>query len=174
MICQKAGENSDLESSHGMIPRPQPRSVDRCSGLEYLQAIVDRRLPRPLIGQLMRFDFLTVEPGRAVFACELDESAYNPIGVIHGGLVCTLLDSVAGRALHSTLPAGKGYTSDDIKVNYLRAVRLSSGRLTTTGTVVKAGSRIGFAEGVVTDSSGALVATASSTLITFDTNDASR
>jgi uncharacterized protein (TIGR00369 family) len=144
------------------------------SGLEYLQAIVDRRLPPPPMGQVMRFDFLSVEPGRVVFACELDESAYNPIGVVHGGLVCTLLDSVAGCALHSTLPAGKGYTSVEIKVNYLSAVRLSSGLLMATGTVVKAGRRVGFTEGVVTDSSGTLVATASSTLIIFDTKDASR
>jgi uncharacterized protein (TIGR00369 family) len=155
-------------------PAPTAALGASMSGLEYLQAIVDRRLPPPPMGQVMRFEFLAVEPGRVVFACEPDESAYNPIGVVHGGLVCTLLDSVAGCALHSTLPAGKGYTSVEIKVNYLRAVRLSSGLLTATGNVVKAGSRVGFTEGVVTDSSGALVATASSTLIIFDTNDASR
>ena len=109
-----------------------------------------------------------VEAGRVSFTCRPDESAYNPIGAIHGGLVCTLLDSVLGCALHSTLPQGKGYTSIEIKVNYLKAVRLSSGRLTATGTVVKAGSRVGFTEGVVTDAAGAVVATASSTLLVFD------
>lgn len=82
--------------------------------------------------------------------------------------MCTLLDSVTGCAIHSTLPQGKGYTSVEIKVNYLKAVRLNSGVLTATGTVVKAGSRVGFAEGVVTDASGAVVATASSTLLVFD------
>ena len=104
-----------------------------------------------------------------VFTCRPDESAYNPIGAVHGGLVCTLLDSVTGCALHSTLPQGKGYTSVEIKVNYLKAVRLNSGLLTATGTVVKSGSRVGFAEGVVTDESGgAVVATATSTLLVFD------
>jgi uncharacterized protein (TIGR00369 family) len=155
-------------------PAPTAALGASMSGLDYLQAIVDRRLPPPPMGQVMRFEFLAVEPGRVVFACELDDSAYNPIGVVHGGLVCTVLDSVAGSALHSTLPAGKGYTSVEIKVNYLRAVRLSSGLLTATGTVVKAGSRVGFTEGVVTDSSGTAVATASSTLIIFDTKDVSR
>jgi uncharacterized protein (TIGR00369 family) len=106
--------------------------------------------------------------GRVVFTCQPDESAYNPIGAIHGGVVCTLLDSVAGCALHSTLPVGKGYTSVEIKVNYLKAVRLGSGLLTATGTVVKSGARVGFTEGTVTDESGALVATASSTLLIFD------
>src|SRR6202045_4058676 len=127
MLCEKAGEHSDLESSHGAIPRQTSAVGASMSGLDYLQAIVDRRLPPPPMGQVMRFEFLAVEPGRVVFACELDDPAYNPIGVVHGGLVCTVLDSVAGSALHSTLPAGKGYTSVEIKVNYLRAVPLSSG-----------------------------------------------
>jgi uncharacterized protein (TIGR00369 family) len=113
-------------------------------------------------------DIASADPGRVVFTCEPDESAYNPIGAVHGGLVCTLLDSVTGCAIHSTLPQGKGYTSVEIKVNYLKAVQLSSGLLTATGTVVKSGSRVGFAEGVITDASGAAVATASSTLLVFD------
>jgi uncharacterized protein (TIGR00369 family) len=75
---------------------------------------------------------------------------------------------VTGCAVHTTLPQGKGYTSIEIKVNYLKAVRLNSGLLTATGTVVKAGSRVGFAEGVVIDASGAVVATATSTLLIFD------
>lgn len=110
----------------------------------------------------------SVEHGRVEFTCDPDESAYNPIGVVHGGLVCTLLDSVAGCALHSTLPAGRGYTSIEIKVSYLKAVTTRSGTLSAVGTVVKAGARVGFTEGVVTDASGAVVATASSTLLVFD------
>ena len=75
---------------------------------------------------------------------------------------------MAGCALHSALPQGKGYTSVEIKVNYLKAVRLTSGLLTATGTVVKSGARVGFTEGAVIDESGALVATATSTLLIFD------
>ena len=138
------------------------------AGVDYLQAMIDGELPPPPISGLLQFDVMSAEPGRVVFTCRPDESAYNPIGAIHGGLVCTLLDSVTGCAVHSTLPQGKGYTSVEIKVNYLKAVRLSSGVLTATGTVVKSGSRVGFAEGVVTDASGAVVATATSTLLIFD------
>jgi uncharacterized protein (TIGR00369 family) len=116
----------------------------------------------------MQFDLVSADPGRVVFSCRPDESVYNPIGAVHGGLVCALLDSVLGCALHSTLPLGRGFTSVEIKVNYLKAVRLSSGPLTATGTVVKSGTRVGFTEGVVTDASGAAVATASSTLLVFD------
>ncbi len=138
------------------------------AGVDYLQAMVDGDLPQAPISGLLQFGVVSAEPGRVVFTCQPDESAYNPIGAIHGGLVCTLLDSVTGCAVHSTLPQGKGYTSVEIKVNYLKAVRLSSGVLTATGTVVKSGSRVGFAEGVVTDASGAVVATATSTLLIFD------
>jgi uncharacterized protein (TIGR00369 family) len=117
---------------------------------------------------LIQMDLTEAEPGRVVFVCTPDEAAYNPIGAVHGGLVCTLLDSACGCALHSTLPQGKGYTSVEIKVNYLKPVRASSGELTAVGTLVKAGSRVGFTEGVVTDASGAVVATATSTLLVFD------
>lgn len=149
-------------------PGPSTAKGLTMAGLDYLQAIVDGDLPQPPIAGLMQFGIARVEHGRVEFTCLPDESAYNPIGAIHGGLICTLLDSVTGCAVHSTLPQGKGYTSVEIKVNYLKAVRLSSGELTATGTVVKAGSRVGFAEGTVTDASGAVVATASSTLLIFD------
>jgi uncharacterized protein (TIGR00369 family) len=149
-------------------PGPSTAKGLTMAGVDYLRAMADGELPAPPIAGLMRFEITSADPGRVVFTCEPDESAYNPIGAVHGGVVCTLLDSVTGCAIHSTLPAGKGYTSVEIKVNYLKAVRLGSGVLTATGTVVKAGSRVGFAEGVVTDAGGAVVATATSTLLVFD------
>lgn len=149
-------------------PGPSTATGLSMAGVNYLQAMIDGELPPPPINGLMQFDIVSAEPGRVVFTCLPDESAYNPIGAIHGGLVCTLLDTVAACALYSTLPRGKGFTSVEIKVSYLKAVRLSSGLLTATGTVVKSGARVGFAEGVVTDATGALVATASGTLLVFD------
>ncbi|GAA2547730.1 PaaI family thioesterase [Mycolicibacterium diernhoferi] len=137
-------------------------------GLDYLRAMRDGALPPPPIAALMQTEIVEAEHGRVVFTCSPDESVYNPIGSVHGGLVCTLLDSVLGCALHSTLPQGKGYTSVEIKVNYLKAVRLTSGLLTATGSVVKSGARVGFTEGSITDEYGAVVATASSTLLIFD------
>jgi uncharacterized protein (TIGR00369 family) len=137
-------------------------------GIDYLKAMIARELPPPPMARLMQFDLVDVEPGKVVVTCEPDASMYNPNGAIHGGLVCTVLDSVAGLALLSTLPAGKGYTSIEIKVNYLKPVRLDAGPLSATGTVVKSGARVGFTEGVVTDASGKVVATATSTLLIFD------
>jgi uncharacterized protein (TIGR00369 family) len=149
-------------------PGPSTAKGLTMAGVDYLRAMANGELPQPPIAGLMRFAIVSADPGRVVFTCQPDESAYNPIGAVHGGLVCTLLDSVTGSAMQSMLPQGKGYTSVEIKVNYLKAVRLSSGLLTATGTVVKAGSRVGFAEGVITDASGAVVATATSTLLVFD------
>ena len=149
-------------------PGPTTAKGLAMAGVNYLRAMRDGELPPAPIAGLLQFEIAEVDPGRVVFTCVPDESAYNPIGAIHGGLLCTLLDSVTGCAVHSTLPQGKGYTSVEVKVNYLKAVRLNSGLLTATGTLVKSGSRVGFAEGVVTDASGAVVATATSTLLIFD------
>jgi uncharacterized protein (TIGR00369 family) len=137
------------------------------SGLEYLQAMIAGRIPAPPIVRLMGFEFESVSEGRASFSVVPHESQYNPIGTVHGGLVCTLLDSVAGCAGQSTLPKGMGYTSLEIKVSYLRPVLASSGKLTAVGTVTKPGRRAAFVDATVVDSEGKLVATASSTLLIF-------
>ncbi|HET6391736.1 MAG TPA: PaaI family thioesterase [Blastococcus sp.] len=137
------------------------------SGLATMEAIRDGELPPPPIAMLMQMGVTALEEGRVEFTCELDESVYNPIGVVHGGLVCTLLDTVAGCAVHTTLPAGVGYTSIELKVNYLRAVHTTSGPLTAVGRVVKPGRRVAFAEGEVRDAAGRTVATASSSLLVF-------
>jgi uncharacterized protein (TIGR00369 family) len=137
------------------------------SGLETLQAIRDGVLPPAPIAALVQMGITGLEEGRVEFTCDLDESVYNPIGVVHGGLVCTLLDTVAGCAVHTTLPAGVGYTSIELKVNYLRAVHATSGPLTAIGRVVKPGRRVAFAEGEVLDAAGRTVATASSSLLVF-------
>ena len=138
------------------------------AGCDYLQAMVDGRVPPPPISGLMQFTAVRVADGEVEFRCTPDESAYNPIGVVHGGLVCTLLDSVTGCAVHSTLPVGTGYTSLEIKVSYLRPVRAGQGELTALGRVTRRGRRASFAEGQVLDADGKLVATASSTLLVFE------
>jgi uncharacterized protein (TIGR00369 family) len=143
-------------------------SAASMSGLEYWRAVTDGHLPPPPIAELFQMGVIEAEHGRVAFTCTPDASMYNPLGGVHGGAVCTLLDTATACALHTTLPAGVSYTSVEIKVNYLKAVTVDSGTLAAVGTVVKAGSRIGFAEGSITDASGKLVATATSTLLIFD------
>lgn len=130
------------------------------SGLEYLQAMADGLLPPPPIAQTLNFGLGKASEGEVWFTCTPDESVYNPIGSVHGGLMCTLLDSVIGCAVHSTLPAGVGYTSIELKVNYLRGVTATSGELTAHGWVTKPGRRVAFADGDVRDAHGKVVATA--------------
>lgn len=143
-------------------------TVASMSGLAYWRAVADGQLPPPPIGELFSMRVTDLANGRIEFTCTPDASMYNPLGLVHGGVVCTLLDTATGCALHTTLPEGVAYTSVEIKVNYLKAVTVASGPLTAVGTVVKAGSRVGFAEASARDAAGKRVATASSTLLIFE------
>ncbi len=134
-------------------------------GRAYLQAIADGELPPPPIASLLAFRITAVGDGEAAFAVTPDESAYNPLGLVHGGLVCTLLDSVVGCAVHTTLPAGTGYTSIELKVSYLRPIHADTGEIHACGRVTKPGRRVAFADGEVRDGAGKLLATASSSLL---------
>jgi uncharacterized protein (TIGR00369 family) len=142
-----------LAASHGM------------TGLEFLQAMGRGEFPPPPIAQTMGFELGTVTEGEAVFTVRPQEFHLNPIGAVHGGVVCTLLDSATGCAVHSTLPAGVGYTSIDLQVQYLRGAQPGMGVLTCRGRVVKPGRRVAFAEASVEDAEGRLIATATSSLL---------
>lgn len=132
------------------------------SGLEFMRALVAGEGPPAPIAMLMGMRAVEVGPGRVVFEVVPDESVYNPIGMVHGGLLCTLADSVAGCAVHTTLDAGVGYTSIDISVNFLRPVTLGSGQLRATGVVTKPGRKVALASVEIHDGAGKLVGTASS------------
>lgn len=134
-------------------------------GRAYIERIADGTFPPPPIAALLGFRITEVGDGDVRFTVTPDESVYNPIGVVHGGLACTILDSVAGCAVHTTLPAGTGYTSLEIKVSYLRAVHADGGELVAHGWVTKPGRRVAFADADLRDGGGRLVATASSTLL---------
>lgn len=130
-------------------------------GIEYLRAIRDGLAPPPPMAAHFGFRIVEVEPGDVTFLCQPDQSAYNTMGTIHGGLVCTLLDSVLGCAVQSTLPVGSGYTSIELKVNYLRPVHSDTGELRAHGWVTKPGRRVAFGDADVRDANGKIVATAS-------------
>ena len=135
------------------------------SGLDFLRALRDGTLPPAPIASLFLMVPTEVDDGLVVFECRPDESAYNPIGVVHGGLVCTLADTVTGCAVHSTLESGVSYTSIDITVSYLRPVTRDSGVLRATGRVAKRGRRVAFAAAEIEDGDGRVVATATSTCL---------
>lgn len=140
-------------------------ATSRMSGLEFLRAIRDGKLPVPPISALLGMRVVDVEPGYVVFEVTPDASVYNPIGTVHGGVVCTLADSAAACAVHTTLEAGLAYTSIDLNVSYTRPVTRGSGTLRAVGSVVKPGRRVAFSRAEITDAAGKVVAAATSSCL---------
>ena len=135
------------------------------SGLELLQKVVAGELPRPPIADLMNFDLVEVSDGFAVFTVEPAEYHYNPIGVVHGGLAATLLDSAMGCAVHTTLPPGVVYTTLEVKVNFVRALTMQTGLVRCEAKVIHTGARTATAEARLIDTSGKLYAHGTTTCL---------
>ncbi len=133
------------------------RAAAALPGREFLQEICDGRLPPPPMAALVGSELVSVGDGEVLFRCTPDESTYNPLGMVHGGLLCTLLDSAAGCAVHTLLPAGAGYASIEIKVSFLRALRADAGSIEVHGHSLRVGQRVAFAEAHARDSAGELV-----------------
>jgi uncharacterized protein (TIGR00369 family) len=149
-------------------PARTARSVGQLSGLEFLQAIGRGDLPKPPVTHMLGIGAITAEEGRVVAELLPAEYHYNPLGTVHGGVLATLLDTATGCAVHSTLPAGYGYTSIDLNTKFLRPVTVASGVLRCVGTVVSRGRRTALAEARLTDAAGRLVATAQSSCLIFE------
>jgi uncharacterized protein (TIGR00369 family) len=142
------------------------------SGFELLRAMSTGELPAPPVMHLLDMAGLEVEEGSVTVHLDPQEFHYNPLGTVHGGVLSTLLDTAAACSVHSTLPAGVGYTSLDLTVKFLRPVTVASGRLTTRGAVLQRGRRTALAEARMTDAQGRLVAHATSTCLIFEAPDA--
>jgi uncharacterized protein (TIGR00369 family) len=135
------------------------------SGIEYLKAMQAGELPSPPIANLIGMWITEVSEGRVVFAMESAEYHYNPLGTVHGGIAATLLDSAMGCAVQSMLPYGAGYTTLELKTNYLRAMTSRTGVVYCEGKIIHMGGRIATAEGRLTDASGKLYAHGTTTCI---------
>jgi uncharacterized protein (TIGR00369 family) len=150
-------------------PNATAAAVGRLSGIEMLRAMTRGELPPPpIMNTLEVTSFEVVAEGRAAFTMRAQEFHYNPIGSVHGGVISTLLDSAAGCAVHSTLPAGWGYTSLDLTTKFLRPVTVDSGELRAEGTVIHRGRTTALAEARLLDERGRLVAYASSSCVLFE------
>jgi uncharacterized protein (TIGR00369 family) len=136
------------------------------TGLELMRWVATERPSNvPNINRLIGMRFQEVDNGRIVISLDTQPDFANPLGTVHGGIAATLLDSVMGCAVHSTLPAGVGYTTLELKVNYIRAARTDGQTLTATGNVIHVGRRTATAEGKVLDEQGKLIAHATTTCI---------
>ena len=141
------------------------RAARGMAGIDYLRAIRDGRFPAPPIARLLGFSLVEIEEGRAVFGVEPGEQHYNPIGLVHGGLLATLLDSAMGCAVHSTLPAGTGYSTLEIKVNFTRPVLADTGPLRCESKLLHRGRQTATAEGRVVDGGGKVYAHGTTTCL---------
>jgi uncharacterized protein (TIGR00369 family) len=136
------------------------------SGLEFMKAVVDGKLPPPPIMATMGMTGGEVEEGRAVFLGEAGEFLYNPIGMVHGGFAMTILDSAMGCAIHTTLAAGERYTTLETKVNFVRPITADTGPVRCEGVVVHRGGRVATAEGrLIAQDSGKLLAHGTTTCL---------
>ena len=134
-------------------------------GLTFIRMLAAGEVAPPPIATTLGFTVETVEEGRVVFGMQPAEFHYNPIGSVHGGVYATLLDSAAGCAVHTALPAGARYTSLDLTVKFLRPLTATSGPVRCEGLVVHMGGRTALAEARLTDEQGRLVAHATSSCL---------
>ena len=146
-------------------PIPAAQASRTMSGMDYLHAIASGTVPPPPIAVMLNMWPSEVAEGRVVFTTEPAEYHYNPIGSVHGGVAATLLDSAMGCAVQSLLPAGVGYTTLELKVNYVRPMTRDTGPVRCEGTVIHLGGKVATAEGRITDAGGKLYAHATTTCL---------
>jgi len=139
--------------------------IQKLSGIEFMRAFLNGALPAPPFMELLGIRIVSVDPGSVVFEFEPDEYMYSPLGNVHGGIVTVLLDTAMGCSFHTTLPAGVGYTTLELKVNFLRPVTSKAGTLRAEGHVLHSGSRVATADARLLDREKKLHAHATSTLL---------
>lgn len=152
---------------HWEDPKISATAAQQLSGLDFLTAIKNGELPQPPIFSTMDFESIEIAEGQVSFFFRPQEFHYNPIGMVHGGVMSTILDSAMGCTVHSALPAGVGYTSLDLKVHFLRPVTLSAGLMKCEGNLINLGQRTALVEAKLLDENQKLYAHGVSTCMIF-------
>jgi uncharacterized protein (TIGR00369 family) len=136
-------------------------------GFDYLNAIITGTVPPPPIAMLLDIRIKEIKPGEVFFEVTPGEYHYNPIGMVHGGLLATMMDSAMGCAIQSVLKAGTGYSTVDLQVTYVKSAKIDTGLLTCSGKIIHEGGKIATAYSEVKDSQGNLYAHATTTCMIF-------
>ena len=137
------------------------------SGLEFMRQLMSGERPASGMAKLMNMRLVEVGEGHAVFAVEPDERHYNGLGIAHGGLAATLLDSALGCAINTLMPPGRVFTTLEMKINYVRPMRRETGEVRCEARVIHSGGRTATAEGRITDAGGKLYAHGTATCMLF-------
>jgi uncharacterized protein (TIGR00369 family) len=133
--------------------------------LDLIEQMLQGKVPPPPIAELIGFTILSAERGQAVIEMNAAERHANPMGTLHGGVLCDIADAAMGMACASTLGEGETFTTLEMKINFLKPIRKA--KLRAVGRIVKEGRTISLAECDVTDESQQLVAFATSTCMTL-------
>ena len=155
------------ESVDQELPPERTETRRMMSGLEYMRKLMTGELQPSGMVQLLNLKLVEVSEGRAVFTVQPDERHYNGLGIAHGGLAATLLDSALGCAINAMMPAGKVFTTLEMKINYLRPLTRESGEVRCEANVIHIGGRVATAEGRITDEGGKLYAHGTATCMLF-------
>lgn len=145
-----------------------PEEIAGKTGLEVLQAILVGELPYASIAKTLDFTLVEVAAGRAVFQGTPLAGHMNPLGTVHGGWIATLLDSALGCSVHTMMPPGRGYTTAELGVNYVKAVTPRVQRVRAEGKVIHCGRQLATAEARLVGADGTLYAHATTTCLVFD------
>jgi uncharacterized protein (TIGR00369 family) len=145
-----------------------PEQIAGKSGMEVLQAMLRGELPYPPIARTLDFQLLEVDAGKAIFQGTPGPAHLNPMGTIHGGWYATLLDSALGCAVHTMMPAGRGYTTAELSVNLVRGVNGKTPRVRAEGKVIHCGRQLATAEARLYGPDGTLFAHGTTTCLVFE------
>lgn len=129
-------EERSVRSKMAEVGLVSPDQLKSCGGLEFWEKTLQGTVAAPPITRTQGFVPISVARGEAVFQGTPRFEHYNPLGVVHGGYSFTLLDSAAGCAVHTTLPAGKGFTTLELKINFIRALTTTTGPVRALGKVI--------------------------------------
>lgn len=135
------------------------------SGLEFFREMIAGRIPLPPMVQLLGLRLAEADAGRVVFTGTAGPEYYNGMGVAHGGWAATLLDSALGCAINSAMPAGRSFTTLELKINYTRPLRREIGEVRCEATVIYAGHRTATAEARVLGADGKVYAHGTTTCV---------
>jgi len=155
---------NEIARNVGVAPM---ETILKFDGIGFLKAIMDGTLPKPPIAELLGFDLVAVEPGKAIFEALPEHRHYNPIGTVHGGFALTLMDSCMSCAVQTLLKQGEIYTTLELKVNLVRAITKDTGKIRASGRIIHRGRTTGTAEGDLRDGAGNLLAHGTTTCMIF-------
>ncbi len=162
------GEASDARMMRAGPGVATPAQWAGKTGLEQMQAMLAGELPFAPIARTLDFSLIRVEPGLAVFQGKPGPAHFNPMGGVHGGWFATVLDSALGCSVHTLMPAGRGYTTAELSVNFVRGLTPKVGRVRAEGKVIHCGRQLATAEARLFGPDGTLFAHATTTCLVFD------